>query len=216
MEVLNKMFRKYLQIALDDLKKDVKQMAALVTTNISDALKAFIESDKKLAGDIIKRDALVDELEDLIAKKAVEIIWREQPIASDLRLVTGIYKLITDLERIGDHATDIALIVLKTETQKEKRVMPKTTEMARVALEMVTNSVEAFLTLDTNLAKNTILEDDIVDNLLEDVIAKTIENIESDHIDSKYSVYLLFIAKYLERVADHATNICEWLLYIVS
>lgn len=210
------MFRKYLQIALDDLKKDVKQMAALVTTNISDALKAFIESNKKLAGDIIKRDALVDELEDLIAKKAVEIIWREQPIASDLRLVTGIYKLITDLERIGDHATDIALIVLKTETQKEKRVMPKTTEMARVALEMVTNSVEAFLTLDTNLAKNTILEDDIVDNLLEDVIAKTIENIESDHIDSKYSVYLLFIAKYLERVADHATNICEWLLYIVS
>lgn len=210
------MFRKYLQIALDDLKKDVKQMAALVTTNISDALKAFIESNKKLAGDIIKRDALVDELEDLIAKKAVEIIWREQPIASDLRLVTGIYKLITDLERIGDHATDIALIVLKTETQKEKRVMPKTTEMARVALEMVNNSVEAFLTLDTNLAKNTILEDDIVDNLLEDVIAKTIENIESDHIDSKYSVYLLFIAKYLERVADHATNICEWLLYIVS
>jgi len=208
--------RKYLEIALKDLKKDVKQMATLVVTNIHDALEAFKNSDKKLAGEIIKRDALVDELEDLIAKKAVEIIWREQPIAGDLRLVTGIYKLITDLERIGDHATDISLIVLKTDIVKEKRVMPKTTEMARVALKMVDNAVDAFLDVDTNLAKNTILEDDIVDDLLDAIVNSTIKNIEKSNIDSKYSVNVLFIAKYLERVADHATNICEWLLYIVN
>ena len=96
--------RKWLEIAIEDLKKDVYKMATMVITNISDSLKTFEENNLDMAEEIKLRDIEVDEMEDVISKKVLEIIWKEQPLASDLRLVTGIYKLITDLERIGDHA----------------------------------------------------------------------------------------------------------------
>src|SRR5690554_6973245 len=128
--------RKWLQQAIDDLKSDVNRMASLVIKNISDSLKAFEKNDLRLAEEIKKRDNEVDALKDEISKKALQIIWKEQPVASDLRLVTGIYKLITDLERIGDHAIDIANITIKTSKIEEERLLPLTrSEERRVGKE---------------------------------------------------------------------------------
>ena len=208
--------RKWLQQAIDDLKSDVNRMASLVIKNISDSLKAFEKNDLRLAQEIKKRDAEVDALEDEISKKALQIIWKEQPVASDLRLVTGIYKLITDLERIGDHAIDIANITIKTSKIEEERLLPLTTKMANIAEQMVLNSVDAFFTLDEQLARQTIKQDDKVDNLFDQITKLAINHFKEDNSNPDFGVYLLFVAKYIERIADHATNICEWLIYIVS
>ena len=208
--------RKWLQIAIDDLKSDVNKMANLVIKNITDSLHAFEVNDLRLAKEIKKRDVGVDALEDEISKKALQIIWKEQPLASDLRLVTGIYKLITDLERIGDHATDIANITITTHDIYEKRLLPITTKMANIAKKMVLNSVEAFFTLNEQLAKDTILMDDEVDKYFAEIVNLAITEFRDNTTDPGFGVYLLFVAKYIERISDHATNICEWLIYIVS
>jgi len=208
--------RKWLELAIEDLKKDVNKMASLVTNNISNSLESFRTNNMKLALEIKKRDIEVDKLEDEISKKVIKIIWKEQPIASDLRLVTGIYKLITDLERIGDHAIDIANITVKTHDYDEKRLLPLTSKMADIALEMVKNSVEAFFNFDKDLAQNTILQDDVVDALFDEITNLAINDFETLKTKPGFGVYLLFVAKYIERIADHATNICEWIIYIVS
>ncbi|MCK9492795.1 MAG: phosphate signaling complex protein PhoU [Acholeplasmataceae bacterium] len=208
--------RKWLELAIEELKKDVNKMATLVIKNITDSLKAFEENNLEEALEIKKRDVEVDKLEDEISKKVLEIIWKEQPLASDLRLVTGIYKLITDLERIGDHATDIANITIKTAELDHQRLIPITTQMATIAKEMVLNSVDAFFTFDVSLAEKTIKKDDEVDALFDKVTNLAIAEFKEEEIDAEFGVYLLFVAKYIERIADHATNICEWLIYIVS
>lgn len=208
--------RKWLQLAIDELKNDVNKMATLVIKNISDSLKAFETNNLKLAMEIKKRDNEVDALEDQISKKALQIIWKEQPLASDLRLVTGIYKLITDLERIGDHAIDISNITIKTHNIKEERLLPLTTKMAKIAENMVLNSVEAFFNLDEELAIKTISKDDEVDLLFDKITNTAIEEFINQTTKVDFGVYLLFVAKYIERIADHATNICEWIIYIVS
>src|SRR5690554_510331 len=208
--------RKWLELAIEDLKKDVNKMASLVTNNISNSLESFRTNNMKLALEIKKRDIEVDKLEDEISKKVIKIIWKEQPIASDLRLVTGIYKLITDLERIGDHAIDIANITIKTSKIDEERLLPLTTKMANIVKQMVLSSVEAFFTLDENLAKNTIKQDDKVDDLFDQITKLAIDHFKEDNSKPDFGVYLLFVAKYIERIADHATNICEWIIYIVS
>src|SRR5690554_1389285 len=208
--------RKWLELAIEDLKKDVNKMASLVTNNISNSLESFRTNNMKLALEIKKRDIEVDKLEDEISKKALEIIWKEQPLASDLRLVTGIYKLITDLERIGDHAIDIANITIKTHHLDHQRLLPITTQMAGIAKGMVLSSVDAFFTLDADLARQTIDKDDEVDNLFDQITSLAITDFAESNIDPFFGVHLLFVAKYIERIADHATNICEWLIYIVS
>ena len=124
--------RQHLEEMIEELKKNVAHMADLALSNLREGLDAFKNSDQDLAKMVIKKDDEVDRFEEEIAKLALNIIWREQPLASDLRLVTGILKLITDLERIGDHATDIAEMTLHLEGQTNKRLLPLTTQMAEI------------------------------------------------------------------------------------
>lgn len=208
--------RKWLQFDIDELKKEVLTMANMVLVNISDSLSAFENNDLKLAQDISKRDDLVDNLEEEISKKALQIIWRQQPLASDLRLVTGILKLVTDLERIGDHAIDIANITIQTNNLTTKRLIPLTTKMANTAKEMVLKSIDAFFTLDEQLARKTIANDDLVDDLFKQIINSIIESVTNEKIEAEYAIYLVMVAKYIERIGDHAVNICEWIIFILS
>lgn len=208
--------RKWLQIDIDELKKEVLTMANMVLINITESLSAFENNDLKLALDITKRDDLVDNLEEEISKKALQIIWRQQPLASDLRLVTGILKLVTDLERIGDHAIDIANITIQTNKLKTKRLIPLTTKMANTAKEMVLRSIDAFFALDEDLARKTIANDDLVDDLFKQIINTIIQNVKNEKIEAEYAIYLVMVAKYIERIGDHAVNICEWIIFILS
>lgn len=208
--------RKWLQLDIDELRKEVIKMANMVLVNIGDSLKAFEENDLKTAEAIKLRDDAVDSMEEEISKKALQIIWRQQPLASDLRLVTGILKLITDLERIGDHAIDIAKITIQTNKLSNERLIPLTTTMAKTAQNMVFKSIDAFFSLDEELARKTIDEDDKVDELFKQIIYKVIQSVKEDKTNPEYAIYLVMVAKYIERIGDHAVNICEWIIFILS
>ena len=208
--------RQTLLQSIEDIKKEVVDMADVALDNIKKSLKAFKTTDQALAKETMQKDDIVDRYEEEIAKKALRIIWKEQPVASDLRLVTGILKLITDLERIGDHATDIAEMTLHLENNRNQRILPITTHMAEIVEEMVLESIQALIRVDEKQANAVIQKDDEVDRLFHQLIAKMTSEIKDEMIDPNEAVYVLMVAKYIERIGDHAVNIAEWIVFMVK
>lgn len=208
--------RQSLLKAIETLKKEVVKMSDLVLDNIKLGLKAFKEGDLVLAKEVIERDEIINQYEESIAKLALKIIWKEQPVASDLRFVTAILKLITDLERIGDHASDIASMTLHLENTRSQRLLPITTQMAETVEKMLLNSIDALINVNAELAKKIILEDDIVDDLFNKLIAKISKGLKEENLDANEGIYVLMVAKYLERVGDHTVNIAEWIIFMVK
>ncbi len=202
--------------AIEELKAEVVTMADLVLNNINEAFLAFKTNNLKKAESLMKADDEVDQLEEDISKSALRVMWKEQPYAQDLRVVTGILKLVTDLERIGDHATDIAEQTIHIGSLKNQRLLPKTTIMSESAYQMVLNAINAFVKQDVKLAKQVIEDDDVVDAQFNDVMASVTEQIKNDSIDSQYAVSVIMVAKYMERVADHAVNLAEWTIFMVT
>ena len=202
--------------SLEILKKDVAMMADLALSNIREGLYAFKNNDQNLAREVMAKDVEVDRYEEEIAKKALQIIWREQPLASDLRLVTGILKLITDIERIGDHASDIAEMTLHLDDQRNKRLLPITFKMAEIVEQMVLSSIQGLVNVDQVIANQVIETDDLVDDLFNQLILKMTLELKEDKVDPNEAIYVLMVAKYFERIGDHAVNIAEWIIFMVS
>jgi phosphate transport system protein len=208
--------RQNLLQSIEDLKKDVAYMADLALANLREGLIAFKNTDKELAKEVMSKDEQVDFYEEEIAKKALKIIWKEQPVASDLRLVTGILKLITDLERIGDHASDIAEMTLHLEDNRNQRMLPITSAMARIVDQMVLKSIQALVKVSDAEAKEVIEMDDQVDVLFQSLIQKMTNELKEEKIDPNEAIYVLMVAKYFERVGDHAVNIAQWIIFMVK
>ena len=208
--------RQHLEEMIEELKKQVAEMADLALSNLREGLDAFKSNNLELAKIVIKKDDEVDQYEEEIAKQALKIIWREQPVASDLRLVTGILKLITDLERIGDHATDIAEMTLHLEGSLNKRVLPITSKMAEIVEEMVLLSIKGLVHVNEEIAQEVIKKDDLVDELFQQLITKMTTELKNDKIDANELIYVLMVAKYFERVGDHAVNIAQWIIFMVK
>jgi phosphate transport system protein len=208
--------RQSLMQSIEDLKKEVAQMADIALANLKEGLKAFKNTDLKLAKEVMAKDDEVDRFEEDIAKNALKIIWKEQPVASDLRLVTGILKLITDLERIGDHASDIAEMTLHLEDNRNQRMLPLTSKMAEIVEQMVLSSINALVKVDEKQAQEVIDRDDEVDDLFQQLIVKMTKEMKEDKLDPNEAIYVLMVAKYIERVGDHAVNIAEWIIFMVS
>lgn len=206
--------RQTLLKAIENIKRDVIQMADLALSNVKAGLNAFKANDLVAAKMIMSLDDEVDRMEEEIAKDALKIIWREQPLATDLRLVTGILKMITDIERIGDHASDIAEMTLHLTDQRNIRVMPITTQMAEVIERMVLSSVEALVKVDRVAAQKVIHMDDEVDELFNRAVQKITAELKNDKIGAEEAIYVLMVAKYIERIGDHAVNIAEWIIFI--
>lgn len=202
--------------SLEILKKDVAMMADLALSNIREGLYAFKNNDQNLAREVMAKDVEVDRYEEEIAKKALQIIWREQPFASDLRLVTGILKLITDIERIGDHASDIAEMTLHLDDQRNKRLLPITSKLAEIVEQMVLSSIQGLVNVDQVIANQVIETDDLVDDLFNQLILKMTLELKDDKVDPNEAIYVLMVAKYFERIGDHAVNIAEWIIFMVS
>ncbi|MFP4178178.1 MAG: phosphate signaling complex protein PhoU [Acholeplasmataceae bacterium] len=201
---------------IEDIKKDVVQMADLALANIKEGLEAFKSNDQALAKAVMAKDDEVDQFEEDIAKSALRIIWREQPVAGDLRLVTGILKLITDIERIGDHASDIAEMTRHLKNKRNKLVMPITSRMAEIIEKMVLTSVEALVNVDVERAQSVIDMDDAVDDLFDEAVKKITSELKYDKIEPNDAIYIMMVAKYIERVGDHAVNIAEWIIFIAT
>jgi phosphate transport system protein len=210
------MLRPQLIKQITDLKNEVVAMSELVLTQINDAFESFKQNDLVKATNTMKKDDLVDKFEEDIAKSAIRIIWKEQPMAQDLRLVTGILKLITDIERIGDHAADISEITIHLSKYHHKRILPIATKMMVSAQLMVSNAIKALVELNYELASKVIAADDEVDGLFEEVMQKIAKELKEDKIEHQYALSILMVVKYIERVGDHATNIAEWVKFMIT
>jgi len=191
-------------------------MAGVVERAISDAKEALINRDTALAEKIIASDDEIDNREEEIEDLCLKLILRQQPVASDLRQVSSILKMITDLERIGDHATDISEITLLLAGKEYVTKLEHIPQMAEATMKMVTSSIDAFVKRDLDLAYQVIAYDDVVDDLFVTVRDKLIEMINKNPEHGGQAIDFIMIAKYFERIGDHAVNICEWVEYAIT
>jgi len=201
---------------LENLKLELIQMGDLVIANLNDGFSSFFTLDLKLAEQTIKNDKIVNATEQKIEKTCLRIIMKEQPVASDLRLITAVLKMITDLERIGDHAADISKMLIFMEKTKQIYPISSFEPMAETCNMMIKNALQSFVNEDLVKANFVIQTDDIVDDLFEKIKRTVSEAIRKGEIDADYAIYAMMVAKYLERIADHAVNISEWVIYSVT
>ena len=201
---------------LNQLNKDIIEMAEFVKKAIEQAEKALIEQDFALAQKIIDSDDEIDNKEKEIESFCLKIILQQQPVAGDLRQISSVLKIITDLERIGDHATDISELTLLLADKIYIKKLEHITLMAEATMKMLTESIEAFVKNDLKLANEVILYDDIVDSLFETVKKDLIELIKKDANNGDQAIDLIMVAKYFERIADHATNVAEWVVFSLT
>ncbi len=194
------------QLAL--LKKELIEMGALCEEVIAKASEALTRGDVALAAKVAPLDEQIDRKERDIEALCLRLLLQQQPVARDLRKISAALKMITDMERIGDQAEDIAEIV----TFLKGRMG----EMARSTIKMVTESVDAFVKHDIMLAEKVVAYDDVVDNYFEQVKDELIARIAENPDDGEYALDLLMIAKYFERIGDHAVNIAEWVMFSVT
>ena len=200
---------------LFELNREIIEMGAMCEEAIASAAKALSTGDMALAAKVCENSSAIDQMERDIEGRCMKLLLHQQPVAKDLRLISAALKMITDMERIGDQAEDIAEIVtfLNGHTMEGMELIEN---MARETIEMVTASVDAFVKKDVELAKKVINEDDIVDNYFSRVKCGIIALIAENPADGEFALDLLMISKYFERIGDHATNIAEWVIYSVT
>ncbi len=200
---------------LELLNRELIEMGALCETAIANAAKALINHDNSLAQEVIRIDAEIDQKEKDIESLCFKLLLHQHPVARDLRQISSALKMITDMERIGDQAADISEIILLGNVHSLNNAV-HIDEMARATIKMVTDSIDAYVRRDLDLARSVIAYDDVVDDLFNQVKKEIIDIIGKDKQNGEYAVDLLMIAKYFERIGDHATNIAEWVEYSIT
>ena len=201
---------------LKKLNNAIIKMGEIVEQAIAGANKALFEQDVDLAARIIAGDDLIDNAEKDIERLCLKLLLQQQPVAGDLRLVSAALKVTTDLERIGDHATDISKITIRLAEQKYIKKLEHIPQMAEATIKMVSESIEAFVNRDIELAKKVIDYDDVVDDLFIVVKNDLIELIKQNPSTCDQAIELIMIAKYFERIGDHATNVAEWVIFTLT
>ena len=201
------------QLAL--LNNELIEMGALCEQVISMASRALIDGDTKLAKQIAPLDAEIDQKERTIESMCLKLLLQQQPVARDLRQISAALKMVTDMERIGDQGEDIAEIIcfLNGRSVENGALL---IEMAKSAIKMVNESVDAFVKHDIMLAEKVIADDDVVDDYFTQVRSRLIERIAQNPTDGEYALDLLMIAKYFERIGDHAVNLAEWVIFSMT
>lgn len=197
------------------LNREIIEMGALCEEAIGEAAKALSTGDLALAQSILSNGGSIDQKEREIEMRCMKLLLHQQPVARDLRLISAALKMITDMERIGDQAEDIAEIVTFL-GGRSLEGMDLIEDMAQETTKMVTASVDAFVKKDVALARQVIAQDDLVDRYFSGVKDKIIALIAENPADGEFALDLLMISKYFERIGDHATNIAEWVIYSVT
>ena len=195
---------------LNALNADLKQMALMAEHAIEETFVAFEDQDFERAEDVIKGDRNVNDMERAIEARCLSLILRQQPVACDLRKVSTALKVVTDIERIGDHASDIAELILRLKSDHAYHIVKHLPVMAQAAQEMVRDAIEAFIKQDLEEAARIIKKDDEVDALFIQVKTDVISLLKASPGQADQAIDLLMVAKYLERIGDHAVNVCEW------
>lgn len=201
---------------LEQLNNELIEMGNLIEQAIQMAVNALIRKDVESAKSAIAFDQEVDRQERDIEALCMKLLLQQQPVARDLRLISAALKMITDMERIGDQASDISEITIALAEEPYVKDLTLIPQMAMETTLMVTHSVEAFVQKDLKLAQSVIDNDDVVDNLFGETKSELIELIRKNTEHSEQAADLLMVAKYFERIGDHATNIAEWVIYSIT
>ena len=201
---------------LETLKQTLLAMGGLVEDQIRRVLRALVERDSDLAQEVIDRDREVNAYDVEVDEKCVELLALHQPTAGDLRFITTAMKIVTDLERIGDQAVNIGQRVLELNREPQLKPYIDLPRMAELAQSMVKESLDAFVARDTELARQVCGEDDAVDALKEQIFRELLTFMMEDPKTIPRAIRLILISRFLERVADHATNIAEMVIYMVE
>ncbi len=203
---------------LSILNRELTQMGAMCEEIIALAAKCLDKADEDVYSRVNSLEEDIDHMEHEIESLCLRLILQQQPVARDLRLVSSALKMITDMERIGDQAADISEIAgFINDRQSEERGYIKL--MAEAAVNMMTESIDAFVNRDVSLAQKAIAHDDIVDNYFDKTKKSLIKMIAENPLnedDGEYAIDLIMIAKYFERIGDHAVNIAEWVEFSVT
>ncbi len=192
------------------------EMGALVETAIAMASQALSRQDAGLAKKAIDYDREVDQKEKDIEALCLKLLLQQQPVARDLRLISSALKMITDMERIGDQAADISEITLLLAGTPIVRELEHIPQMAAATTRMVTDSIDAFVKKDLALAEAVVRADDIVDDLFTALKNDLVGLIRTDRDEGGHAIDLIMIAKYFERIGDHAVNIAEWVIFSIT
>lgn len=201
---------------LVQLNNELIEMGGMIEKAISDTVKALVNQDIELASNVIEYDEEIDHQEREIEQLCLKLLLQQQPVAKDLRLISVALKMITDMERIGDHATDISEITIELSKESYIKKLDHIQQMAKETMVMLVQSVEAFVNKDMDKARTVIVHDDVVDDLFNKVKAELIAMIHEDVNAGEQASDLLMAAKYFERIGDHATNISEWVIFSIT
>lgn len=200
---------------LEKLHIEMIRMGALCEDAISAAVKSLLEQDPGMAEKAKETEQEIDQAERDVEGLCLKLLLQQQPVAKDLREVSAALKMISDLERIGDQAADIAELSGYVATASENG-RTHIGEMARATIHMVTDSVDSFVKRDLELARSVYKADDVVDDLFERVRREILDLIAADSSQGELALDLLMVAKYFERIGDHATNVAEWVEYSIT
>ena len=201
---------------LKTLNDELIEMGNMIEKSIEKALVALITQNVEKAKKVIAYDAEIDRQEREIESLCMKLLLQQQPVASDLRLISSALKMITDMERIGDQAADIAELAIFMADKPYIKDLKHINQMGQETMVMVVSSVDAFVEKDLQKAQKVLEHDDIVDELFNEIKKELIEMIHANKDIGEQAADLLMVAKYFERIGDHATNIAEWVIYSIT
>ena len=199
---------------LEKLNANILKMGKMIEIAIESTVIALMGRDIQAASTVSENDEAIDNMEREIEALCMKLLLQQQPVATDLRVITAALKMVTDMERIGDHASDIAELVLQIPDCKYNK-MDTITEISTQIINMIHKSIESFINRNYDMAQVVIAQDDIVDNLYHEIKTDLIQKIKKTDDGEQILDYLL-IAKYFERIGDHATNIAKWVVFAIT
>ncbi|MGN0508148.1 MAG: phosphate signaling complex protein PhoU [Ruminococcus sp.] len=208
--------REYFDIELANLNNQLIGMGTLVESAIRNAVEIIANNSSELLDKAREQEELINTSERKIQNHCIRLLLHQAPVANDLREVSSALKMITDLERIGDQAIDIAEVSQYIKSRNNVINVTHIDEMATQASKMVTLAIDAFVKKDFELAKKVSKSDDVIDELFDKVKKETVEIIQRDKALGEEAIDLMMIAKYLERIGDHAVNIAEWVAFSIT
>ena len=199
-----------------ELNNELIQMGSMIERAIEMGISALVRQDVEKAKKAIAYDEEIDEQEKTVESLWMKLLLQQQPVAKDLRLISAALKMITDMERIGDQAADIADLSKHIEDKAVTGDIINIRKMAEDTVRMVTESIDAFVKGDLELCRQVIDDDDKVDNAFNEIKEKLVEILSSGNPDARLGLDILMAAKYFERIGDHAVNIAEWVEYSIT
>ncbi len=202
--------------SLEDINLSLVEMGAHVERAISDAIGALKNKDKQMALDVIENDDIIDDFEKAIEGKCYRLLLSQQPVARDLRTISSALKIINDMERIADQSADIAEVLLHFIDDPYIKEPVHTIKMGELAVKMVNQAINAFVSMDLELAKQVIEMDEEMDTMFQNNRKELVSFIVRDEGTANQAIDFVMISKYLERIGDHAENIADWIIVAIT